>query len=117
MSKIIVEAHSSDIAENSVIALLKGGFQVRKARISYNLQKGLPLVEETDKYPLILEGKFGSWSSVSVYVYSVTAGYSGSGPHAMLSILKAAGFELQKDDILTDKHADAHKQIQLTFTR
>lgn len=115
MSRIIVEAVSSDIAEATVIDMLHGGFEAKTARISYNLKKGLPLPEDTDSYPLILEGQLGG-SSVSVHVTAVTAGYGGTGPHAMVEVLKEAGFKFEESDILTDRLADSTGQIDLTYT-
>ena len=116
MSRIIVEASSSYVAEDAVMALLKGRFVAKTARISYNLNKGLPPIENPDKYPLILDGMLGL-SPVSVYVTSVTAGYGGTGPHAMVDILKAAGFKFDEDDILTARYANSSEQIDLTYTR
>ena len=54
MSKIIIEADSTYVAEDSTIALLNGGFVARNARITYNLKKGLPSREQHEEYPLIL---------------------------------------------------------------
>jgi len=116
MSRIIVEASSSYLAEDTVKALLKSGFVANSARISYNPSRGLPPFEDTDKYPLILEGKLG-FSSVHIHVTSVTAGYGGTGPNAMVDILKAAGFKFEESDILTNKLADSDDQIELTYTR
>ena len=116
MSRIIVEEYTSYDSEKRVISLLDGGFEAHTARISYNLNKGLPLVEDTDLYPLILEGTLNN-SSVIVHVYSVTAGYGGSGPNAMVNILNAAGFKFENDDILTDKYADSTGYIHLIFIR
>jgi len=116
MSRIIIEACSSDVAEKSVINLLNGGFVAETARISYNLNQGLPALEEADNYPLILEGKFGYYS-MNVLVYSVTAGYGGTGPHAMVHILKVAGFKFDEADILTNKRANYNGQIDLLYKR
>ena len=116
MSRIIVEAASSDVAKSTVIDLLEGGFEAKSARIFYNLNKGLPLPEDTDNYPLILEGQIG-FSSLSVHVYSVTAGYGGTGPHATVAILRTAGFNFEESDILTNKQADFTGQIDLPYTR
>ena len=116
MSRIIVEAESSYIAEDTVMDLLKGGFNAQTARISYNLRKGLPCSEDTDKYPLIMEGTLGH-SYVSIHVTSVTAGYGGTGPHTMVNILKVAGFKFEESDILTDKYADPTGQIELIYRR
>ena len=116
MSKIIIEATTSYLAEDSVKALLKGGFVAKSARISYNINRGLPHPEDINLYPLVLEGLLNR-SPVKVYVFSVTAGYGGTGPHAMVDILKAAGFQFNSDDILTDRSADSNRQINLKYTR
>ena len=114
MSKIIIEAHSSWIATEAALALLQGGFVATTARISYNINHGLPLAKETDNYPLILEGTLARMP-ITMHVYSVTAGYGGTGPHAMVEILKAAGFKFDEDDILTNRCADSSLQISLTY--
>ena len=116
MSRIIIEAGTSFIAEDSVMGLLKGGFTAKTARVSYNLSNGLPREEDTNNYPLILEGTLGR-APVTIHVTSVTAGYGGTGPNTMVRLLKAAGFEFEESDILTDKMADSHDNVELTYTR
>lgn len=116
MSKIIIEATTSYLAEDSVNALLKGGFIAQNAQVSYNLSRGLPNLEEINLYPLVLEGHLNRLP-VKVYVFSVTAGYGGTGPHAMVDILNSAGFQFDSDDILTDRCADSNRQINLNYTR
>lgn len=116
MSRIIIEASSSWVAEDSIMDLLKGGFSAKTARISYNLSKGLPPEKDTDKYPLILEGTLGR-SPVTIHVTSVTAGYGGTGPNTMVRILRAAGFRFEESDILTNKMADSSDNIELTYIR
>lgn len=116
MSKIIIEASTSYVAENAVVSLLKGGLVAKTARISYNVTKGLPSLDEVDNYPLILEGALGSFP-VEVFVYSVTAGYGGTGPNAMVDILKSAGFIFDESDIFTKNLADSTGQINLTYKR
>ena len=117
MSKIIISASNSYLAENAVISLLKGGFSAKTARISYAVSKGLPPVKDVENYPLILEGTFGGYHT-SIYVYSVTAGYGGAGPNTMVTILKAAGFNFDESDILTEKmRTGPFEKISLTYTR
>ena len=114
MSKIIIEAHASWIATDATLALLKGGFVANTARISYNINHGLPFSEDIDKYPLILEGTLARMP-ITIHVFSVTAGYGGTGPQAMVEILKAAGFQFDEDDILTNRCANSSSQISLTY--
>ena len=116
MSKIIVAVSTSYLAEDTVMSLLKGGFVAKVARISYNVHRGLPMMEEPNKYPLILEGTLGN-SPLQVHVTSVTAGYGGTGPLTMVDLLNAAGFMFDKNDILTPKYADYSGQIDLTYYR
>ena len=116
MSKIIIDADSTYTAEDSVKALLNGGFVAQSARVSYDLSHGLPNPKNTDRYPLILEGHLNRFP-VKVYVFSVTAGYGGTGPHAMVNIMNSAGFHFDPDDILTDRCANHLRQIILNYTR
>lgn len=116
MSKIIIETASSYVAKNATIALLKGDFVPQTAHISYNVEKGMCNPEEVDMYPLILEGTLEN-SRVTVHVYSVTAGYGGTGPNAMVDILKAAGFTFDELDILSKRCTDFTGRINLTYKR
>ena len=116
MSKIIINVSTTYQAETATKALLTGGFVVKTAQISYNLQKGIPLSEEIDNYPLILEGRLAGVST-SVYVNSVTVGYGGTGPHTLVDILKAAGFEFNENDILTPKLANSDGLIQFELIK
>lgn len=115
MSKIIIEASSSYVAEKATIALLKGGFVAKNAIISYNLNHGLPDIKRHNDYPLILEGQLAGFST-NVHVYSVTAGYGGTGPNTLVKILKFAGFEFDENDILTNRLAISD-QINLRLER
>ena len=116
MSKIIISASTSYLAEAATISLLNGGFFAKTARINYNLRNGLPLIEEYDQYPLILEGEMEG-SSVAIHVFSVTAWYGGTGPRTLVNILKVTGLYFNPDDILTDKLADEKHQITLKLER
>lgn len=116
MSRIVVEASTSDAAVTTILGMLRCGFEANTARISYNLKKGLPAPEDTDMYPLILEGTLKG-SSLTIPVYSVSAGYGGTGPHAMVEILNAAGFKFEDSDILTQARADFNDQIDLVYRR
>lgn len=116
MSRIIVEAATSDAAVCTVLGLLNCGFEAKTAWISYNLRKGLPFTEDTAKYPLILDGTLKG-SPLTIHVYSVTAGYRGAGPHAMVEILNAAGFKFENSDILTKARANLLGQIELVYKR
>lgn len=117
MSRIIMETSSSDIAVEVVGNILRGGFTAKTARISCNINKGLPLPEDINNYPLILKGKLVDESIITIHVNAVTAGYVGKASRAMVMILKAAGFKFEESDIITDMFADPTGQIDLTYTR
>ena len=93
MDSYIIRSSTSYRASDATIALIKDGFKVTRATIDYNLKKGLPPIQMEDSYPLILEGKYGGFPS-KIKVWAVTAGYGGTGPHDLLKILNAAGFEI-----------------------
>ena len=119
MNEIIVRVYTSDQAEKHVINMLEQHhFVAHTANIYYSLEQGLPDPSDTDAYPLILEGYYDRVPT-KVMVYSVTAGYGGSGPYALANILKAAGFHFDVEDILTPKCADTSRMrlIKLTYTR
>ena len=116
-NKVVFRLVHSQAAEEAVIALLKGGFVAQKAVIHYNLQIGLPFVEEEDFYPLTLFGVVNKWFPISVKVYSVTAGYGGTGPNCLVKILKEAGFEFDPNDILTKQYVQKDGWIHLEYTK
>ena len=116
MSTIPIVAYTSDEAVRTVRGMLRSGFEAKTARISYNVDKGLPNAEDTENYPLILKGTLNG-SSLTVPVYSVTAGYGGTGPNAMVRILNEAGFKFKDSDILTKELVNSDGQIDLFYTR
>lgn len=116
MSKIILAGTTTYVAEAATVSLLKGGFAADTAKISYNQFKGLPLIEDFEHYPLILEGRLANLKT-SVYVYSVTAGYGGTGPHTLIEILKAAEFDFEESHILTNCLADSTGLIEFTLKK
>ena len=117
MDEIIVRVYTSDQAERTVVSLLKNcGFSAKRATVNYNPNFGLPSVESIDRYPLILEGTMNRYPT-RIFVYSVTAGYCGSGPHALVNILREAGFVFDEDDIFTKERADYLGGIRLKYTR
>lgn len=116
MSRMVIDSPTSDSAKEVVIDILKGGFEAHSARIHYSISRGLPRIEDTDKYPLILSGTIKN-SDMSIHVYSVTAGYGGTGPHAMVDILKFAGFKFDENDILTNRRANYENEVILSYER
>ena len=113
---IIIQATTTCQTEKSVYALINGGFIAERAEIHYNKWTGLPTIEEVDKYPLILTGTI-SQLPITIKIYCVTAGYSGSGPYTLAHILKYAGFIFDEEDIFTKRCCDSNGVIALTYTK
>ncbi len=79
-------------------------FTPEEFTIKYDLSKGLPTPDDMkdDDYPLILKGKYDNYP-FELRVFCLTAGYSGTGPHDMLKVLRTAGFPVDEEAILTPK--------------
>jgi len=124
MNEIIIRAQSSYLAKNSMLALFKSGdFNALYARFQYCISKGLPPLDKPENYPLMLEGYLAK-EPTRIYVTSLTAGYNGTGPNALVAILKAAGFTFDENDILTGRNVKAEypksrkeEWIRLTFRK
>ena len=112
MDTIVIKTATSYKARDAVLAFINAGFKASKAKIRYNISKGLPPIEREDLYPLVLEGNFNG-SPTSIKVYSVTAGYGGTGPNDLVRILKAAGFILFTPVLLTDAWSN-NSEISIT---
>lgn len=116
MTELVIKATTSDAAEESAKTLRRGGFVATKARINYNTYISQPKETSFRDYPLVIEGKMDTLE-VSLYFYNVSAGYGGSGPHAMCAILKEFGFDFNEDDILTKKKMLNGGLIYLTYEK
>lgn len=112
MDTLALKTETSQQALLCTLALINGGFKATKAKIKYNVSKGLPPMCMEDSYPLILEGYIHKIPT-TIKVYGVTAGYNGEGPRALVNILKAAGFVLNYGPILT-KSGTHNSKIDIT---
>ena len=101
MDTIVIRTTTSYQARDAVLGLIEAGFKSNKAEIRYDLSQGLPPLENEDLYPLTLEGSFHGHPT-TIKVYGVTAGYGGTGPNDLVTILKKAGFPLFDTVLLTD---------------
>lgn len=115
MDNFIIQTSTSYQAADATIALIKAGFKATKAQISYNKRTGLPPIHMVDSYPLTLEGTFNGFPS-QIKVWAVTAGYGGSGPHDLLKILKAAGFEIDDTSPILTEAWTVNNKINITCT-
>ena len=101
MDTIVIKTATSYQARDAVLAFIRAGFKASKAEIRYDISQGLPPIERENLYPLSLEGVFNNYPT-TIKVYSVTAGYCGTGPTDLVSILQGAGFPLIDKLLLTD---------------
>ena len=114
MTELVIKASTSDAAEESAKTLWRGGFVATKARINYNVYISQPREDAFRDYPLMIEGKMDKLE-VKLYFYNVSAGYCGSGPHAMCTILKEFGFDFDEKDILTKNRMLDGGLIYMTY--
>ena len=113
---VIIQSNTTFQAEKLVYALINAGFRAEKAEIHYNKLKGLQGTKESNQYPLTLTGILDRMPTI-IKVNGVTAGYGGSGPNAMVGILKYAGFIFDKDDILTERYCNSDGYIGLIYSK
>ncbi len=103
LDTIIIVTNSNEQARHSTLAYLnRDDFVTQSIEINYSLKKGLPPPHMFDSFPLSITGTFKGVPT-ELKVYSVSAGYNGTGPRELLEIIKAAGFKIDEDIILTDK--------------
>lgn len=116
-NEIVIQVTDSFSAGALVLHLFNdGNFRATKAIINYNVNRGLPRIEDTEHYPLTLIGKMNNVRT-KIRVFSVTAGYGGTGPYVMAEILKSAGFDFDKDDICTKRYVDEFGEVSLIYFR
>lgn len=74
---------------------------IRRVKIYYDKQKMLPNYDcDLTKYPVIMETD----TDITIHLFSLTAGYGGSGPRDLLRVLKLAGFVVQDELITGDRN-------------
>lgn len=103
LDTIIIVTNSSEQARNSTLAYLNHShFVTQSIEINYNLKKLLPPTYMFDSFPLSIIGTFNDVPT-ELKVYAVSAGYNGTWPRDLLEIIKATGFKIDEDIILTNK--------------
>lgn len=90
---IVIKGGTSDEAVKLFKDLLNNFIKnedIMRAEISYCKSEGLVSMDSDPKtWPL----QIYTSNDILISVYNVTAGYGGSGPHAMKEILELSGFE------------------------
>ncbi len=99
MNNIIIQTTYPYVAEKTVMALVKGGFSATSAELNYDTSSGLPAIEDYMEYPLLITGMLDGIKT-DVYIYSLTAGYSGNSANVTVHTLKTLGFSFNENDIL-----------------
>ena len=70
---------------------------IQKVKIYYDNRNGLPDSKcSLEKYPVIMD----TFDGDKIYLFSLTAGYGGSGPTDLVKVLNLAGFDFEEDLIL-----------------
>jgi len=112
----IVISKSNPTAIREITRLISRGgetpFRATRARINYNLST------PSSEIPLIINGTIGSLPVEIQILDGVACGFLGTMTHSTLCILlDNFGFEVEPDDIMTDKHADSNGWIRLEYTK
>ena len=103
----IITFTSGDARSLALSEISSEEFKPEEFIIQYDKGHGLPNIVDSkanvpESYPLTIKGLKND-IPVAIHVYCVTAGYAGTGPHDMLDIVRATGFPIDPDAILTDK--------------
>ncbi len=88
---------------------------LKEVNITYSPSKGLPSENDTDKYPvkIFFEDKEGE--IIVVKIFTLTAGYSGSGPSDLAELLDWLKVKYQEDEIFTKKCVGEDGYIRLNY--
>ena len=106
-------------ASNQNLPTLRGildgrNWNLKKVSITYNPSRGLPNPFLVDKWPFKaifeIDGK-----EVVIWIYSLTVGYGGSGPHDLASILDFLGVAYTDEEVFTTRHMDYDGYIRLNY--
>lgn len=103
ISIVIREGSSERTLEQfkKVIETMVPEERIKKVKIFYEKSKGLPAYDcSIEKYPVI----FYTDMNVSIHLYSLSAGYNGTGPNHLMKILKLAGFGCIHEHYITGGH-------------
>lgn len=92
----------------------KHNWKLKELNMTYNPSKGLPLNEDVDHWPFkaIFEENDLLYE---VSIFTLTVGYSGTGPDDFASILDFLEVPYEEDDIYTKRLRDADGFIRLHY--
>ena len=89
-------------------------WKLQKVEINWNLRYDTVDAKNSETWPfkaLFSEGQ----DEIVVRIYSLTAGYGGSGPHDLMSILNWLGVKYYEKDILTERMLEEDGWIHLVY--
>jgi len=92
-------------------------WRIKEVTIDYNCSKGLPDYDSlSDNWPFkaIFEDENGETGEIRIF--SLTAGYSGTGPHDLASILDFLKIDYNQNDIFTKSKQSPDGYIHLKYT-
>ena len=103
MNEIIVRTPSFSFAEEILFSMLKTHqFEILEAKINCCISTGLVCFERENYFPLVLDGYLYG-EKTRLLISSITIGSDNSSSNAVLHLLQEAGFEVDKNDILTPR--------------
>lgn len=103
MKEIIFKMENPKEAVEMVSLLCQNGFKAKKATISYDIHKKVPVkIRKLADYPLILEGCLNG-HSMRVAVTPLAIGSFCDGSYALKRILKMTNFYMEDIEIFTAK--------------
>lgn len=99
---------------SSLKSIIKDTWQLKEVRFQYNVNWGLPSEHNPDNWPFIAIFDDGK-TKIKIHIYSLTAGYAGTGPHDLAEILDFLGVRYNPNDIFTKNKEESNGFIRLHY--
>ena len=116
MINIFIQENVSYNNLDALKEILRGrNWKLKDVSIIYNPARGLSNPYFIDKWPFKanfdIDGK-----EVAIWIYTLTVGYGGTGPHDLASILNFLGVSYADEEIFTKRKMDYDGYIRLKYT-
>lgn len=115
MIKILIQEDASYNNLDTLKEILRGrNWKLKDVTILYNPARGLPNPYHINKWPFNANFDIDD-KKVAVYIYYLTVGYGGTGPHDLASILDFLGVSYTDEEIFTKRKMDYDGYIRLKY--
>ena len=117
VNMITIQINSSASYDNLPVLkemLQESNWKLKSISMVYNPAKGLPSMDAPEQWPFLATFD-SSGREVLIRIYTLTVGYSGTGPHDFASILDFFGIQYEEDDIYTKRLIDNDGYIRLHY--